>query len=101
MRYILVRGAKPTADARCCRCQEMIENRYLRDIRTKRTYCGLGCYSSSAVGLLSLFVKERARRVRFGSVKSSTRPKQASGSDSISANPIHMVPCADQAGREV
>ena len=56
MRFVLVNGRTPFRQSFCALCREPIgEGGYLRDIRTRRCYCGAECYalkSGDAVMLL-------------------------------------------------
>jgi hypothetical protein len=58
MRFVLVNGRMPFRQSFCGRCCEPIGEGYLRDIRTRRCYCGAECYApkssnaSNAVMLL-------------------------------------------------
>ena len=56
MRFVLVNGRMPFRQSFCALCCEPIgEGGYLRDIRTRRFYCGARCYalkSSNSMMLL-------------------------------------------------
>jgi hypothetical protein len=44
MRCVLVNGARLKGDCRCCYCRSEIGDRYVREISTRRVYCGQDCY---------------------------------------------------------
>jgi hypothetical protein len=55
VRFVLVNGRMPFRQNFCALCSEPIGEGYLRDIRTRRFYCGARCYalkSSNAAMLL-------------------------------------------------
>jgi hypothetical protein len=46
MRYVLVNGRTPTPKSFCAWCCEWIATDYLREIDTRLSYCGPGCYAA-------------------------------------------------------
>jgi hypothetical protein len=91
MRFILVGDARPKTDTCCCRCGKMIENEYLRDTRTRCVYCDVSCYSSSAISVLILSIRELARRLSSRSVKSNILPEGVIRSNLIRVPGSHIV----------
>ena len=47
MKFIFVNDRKPRQRPFCAMCCEPIHENYLRDIVTRLTYCGCGCYAST------------------------------------------------------
>jgi hypothetical protein len=46
VRFVLVNGRMPFRQDFCAHCREPIsEGGYLRDVRTRRCYCGAECYA--------------------------------------------------------
>jgi hypothetical protein len=47
MRCVMVNGAKLKAETQCANCGGKINDSYVREIRSRRIYCGFRCYSAT------------------------------------------------------
>jgi hypothetical protein len=59
MKFILVNGRTPRPQSFSTVCCEPINERYLRDVTTRLTYCNCRCYAERRVGT-ALTVHNRA-----------------------------------------
>ena len=60
MKFVLVNGRTPNPESFCALCCESIGERYLRDLSTRRSYCGHPCYLGHR-RLVASAHKQRAR----------------------------------------
>jgi len=60
LRFILVNGRTPRAQAHCALCCIEITGNYVREIGTKFCYCSRGCFASHT-RLGQLLIEHRAR----------------------------------------
>jgi hypothetical protein len=50
MRFVLINHRTPRVPGACARCSSPLQVGYLRDLSTRRQYCGLDCYLSNGFG---------------------------------------------------
>ena len=60
MKYILVNGRSPRSESSCAMCCEAIGQSYVRELATRRMYCGAKCYAAHW-RLAAPAFKERAK----------------------------------------
>jgi hypothetical protein len=60
LRYVLVNDACLKVDAHCATCRTRIGTTYLRDIGSRSTFCGFGCYRSAGEKPMLLLEGSRA-----------------------------------------
>jgi hypothetical protein len=58
-RFVLVNERLPLRDAQCALCGGTIEKGYVRDFRTRLTYCDTQCFAGGAYSV----TENRARKV--------------------------------------
>jgi hypothetical protein len=60
LRFIVVNGRTPRADAHCALCCAAIAGSYVREIGTKFCYCSRGCFAAHS-RLGQLLIERRTR----------------------------------------
>ena len=61
-RLIVVNGRVPRTDGHCALCGRIVENSYVRDLRTRLIYCDTQCFPA-AENMVMPMNKNRARKV--------------------------------------
>jgi hypothetical protein len=50
MRFVLINHRTPRVPSACARCSGPLQGSYLRELATRKQYCGLDCYLRNRVG---------------------------------------------------
>jgi hypothetical protein len=50
MKFVLINHRTPSVPSACARCSCLLHVGYLRELSTRKQYCGLDCYLDNRVG---------------------------------------------------